>query len=276
MHFPPRPAACEIFPRRIGLVLKRKSGGRRGGGEEERGEGRGAPSRPELEPPPRGREPRNVRSDRRARGGLRRRAGRGCAHLNAGGGASAGTTPPPPLCAAPLARRLGPFRPRFGAARLPSRPSLPPSFSPSWPGRAGSSGRKFAAAPSAPLRRLTWPPTPRPAPRPPKLLPGKGLPGQPAPDPRTRPPEAAGPLVAVRVQPPPLAAQGLRASPRHEGVGGGDLLPAWPRGGQESQRADRWRGLAPVPLPPQAQTPVGMRRADRGWGQSLSPPLEGR
>ncbi|KAK2494092.1 hypothetical protein MC885_009452, partial [Smutsia gigantea] len=68
---------------------------------------------------PRGRSPgaRGPAAGARRGGRTRRRAperrGRGVG----------GTTPPP---AAPLARCLGPFRPRFGAARLPA--PLPPSL----------------------------------------------------------------------------------------------------------------------------------------------------
>lgn len=146
-------------------------------------------SRPETQAPrgrpPRGCEPRNVRSGPPA--------GAGAAHLSAGGGAAADPAPRPRPSA-----RLGPFRrlrrrsaPRPPLCSVP--PSLPASLAPSLPpfqpGRVRGSGRRlgrgsFGAAASAHLGARSQPRAASP-----KLLPGKGCPG-------ARAPHAPGPCPA--------------------------------------------------------------------------------
>ena len=187
MHFPPQPAVFEIFPGRIRLVLKRKSGGRLE--RRRRGAGRRAwraVHAPASEAPggrpPRGCAPRNVRSHLLARGWRQRRAGRGAADLSAGGGASAGP-------AAPTARRAPRARSRSfppplrrrSAPLVPFPPlahSLPPSLPPS-PGAPRAPDGELAASPSARPLRLTWAPAPSPAPRPPNSSQVRGRPGGP-------------------------------------------------------------------------------------------------
>lgn len=153
------------------------------------------PSRPETAAPrgqtPRGCETRNAPSDRLA--------GRGAAHLSAGGGAVAGTTPPPPNTRRAPPRLLGSFRPRFGAARLPSRlPSLPRS-------RGAPRARDGELAGDHLGARF------QPCAASPKLLPGKGA------APSTRPSSTSLDSWCLHVPPPPPAGAGFRAQPREWG-----------------------------------------------------------
>lgn len=113
------------------LYLKGRVVGEGRGGEEERGEGRGGPIPPRVGGAERP-DAAGLRAQEcavRPAGWPRRRAPE---RRGRGGG---GHDPPTARRAPP--RRLGPFRPRFGPARRPSRPPLPPAQ----PRRAASCGQ---------------------------------------------------------------------------------------------------------------------------------------
>lgn len=194
------------------------------GGEEERGKGRGGPLPPESEAPggrtPRGCDPRNVPSARRA--------GRGAAHLSAGAGRRrAGPTPSrAPRPSAPSR----PFPPALRRRSAPLRPSLSlaPSLLPSLPARRSRSSGRLAgrgcirASALAHLGARSQPRTASP-----KLLPGKGPPAPPAP--RPFPTRLDG--WCLRVPRPPRAGAGLRAVPGSGSDGAGDPRRPWPERG---------------------------------------------
>lgn len=214
------------------------------GGDEEPGEGRGGPIPPGVggAKRPDAAGPRAQECAVRPAGWPRRRA----PERRGRGGAAAGTTPPPPIARRAPPRRLGPFRPRFGAARLSSRPSLPPSFPPPQPGARRAREGELAAAPSARPLPLTWAPAPSPASRPANPSQVRGCPGRP----RTRPSPSPLDSWCLHVPPPPRAAGASRLA--------GEWGCRWrgPRAGsarsevQEMRRADWWPRPALVPRPP--------------------------